>query len=241
MTAADRRRFVKRALRIVFLFGLGAFAAVEGIRALRVPYGWMAAAAMAIVAAFGAVHGHREVRRALLPFRVRRKLAAAPARHRLRTFDERAEVWREVLRLFHDLFAEEAHGGDDGAPPSDLCAAAAELMAEFIDAYAAGDTGQRARLRKLFAIYDQFGRAVDLGPVDSADTLRRHLIRYALVDQHPDWRDEAVVLGETLAAADESGIDAAPVLREVAEMASSDADAPGRSTRQVLLDAARGR
>lgn len=116
---------------------------------------------------------------------------------------------------------------------------AQELLASIIEDYARKDANWRAAVRGLLARYDSFLWATPL-PMDAKTPrgLRAHLIRFAMSDQEKDPRDAKLTLDAVLKQAREAGVDAAPIVREVAALCG-DGDPYGwGSTRQWLEKAA---
>ena len=229
-----------RALRIAFLFGLAMVAAAVAYREAGRPSAFLLMLSMAIVAAFGLVHGAREVRAALLPQHVRRRLAGLPPPGPGAPFDVRAASWADRLRAV-ERRGSIRDGSRDDEPPEDLAEAARSLMGEMADAYPLVDDGQRRRMRALLSAAPRVAEAVDVPHVDPAVDLRRRLVRYSLVDQQPDWRDAVLELDDILRAGAAAGLDVAAELRDAAALSSGEAADPGRSTRQTLLAAAEAR
>nr|MDT0662949.1 hypothetical protein [Micromonospora sp. DSM 115978] len=109
------------------------------------------------------------------------------------------------------------------------------VLSAVIERYAAGDGATRAAIRDLFNRYTSFRWAAHL-PRDwrTAADLRNHLIHLSARDQGADTRDELLALRDLLRRAEELGVDADPILSEVAAM-SSDVDRYGMgSLRQIL-------
>jgi hypothetical protein len=233
-------RFTTRGLRIAFLFGLAAVAASAAFRAVGRPYGILLMSSMGIVAAFGLVHGARELQAALLPSFVRRRLAGLPPSRPDAPFDVRAASWADRLRAFDRLLSVRGGDGDD-EPPEDLAAAARSLMGEMADAYPLADAAQRRRMRALLSAAPRFADAVDVPRIEPSADLRRRLVRYSLVDQQGDWRDAVLELDDILRSGAPAGLDVSAVLRDVAAMSSDESVDPSRSTRQTLLAAAEER
>jgi hypothetical protein len=229
-----------RALRIAFLFGLAAAAVSLALRAPPRPSALLLMLAMAIAAAFGLVHGAREVQAVLLPLLVRRRLAALLPPGPDAPFDAHAASWADRLRAIERVLSIRGEDDDDD-PPEDLAAAARSLMGEMADAYPLVDEGQRRRMRALLSAAPRVARAVDVPRVSPAADLRRRLFRYSLVDQQPDWRDALVELDDILRSGESAGLDLVAVLRDAAALSSDEAMDPGRSTRQTLLTAAAAR
>ncbi|MEV4508619.1 hypothetical protein AB0K00_06635 [Dactylosporangium sp. NPDC049525] len=105
-----------------------------------------------------------------------------------------------------------------------------------VEAYAAGDEATRVRIRRLFDRHRHFRWAAHLPrDWDNAAELRARLVHLSARDQGSDTRDEILALQDLCDRARRSGIDAGPVLDEVAAM-SSDLDRYGMgSMRDVIL------
>jgi len=128
-----------------------------------------------------------------------------------------------------------------GIPPLDEAGvrdATEKLLDELIEAYARGTIDTRAIIRRLFATYRSFAWAATLSdPWTSVEALRRHLILFSMQDQGQDCRDALLALERICREARAAGVEATPVLKEVAAM-SSNANKYGMgSTRDLLLDA----
>ncbi len=115
------------------------------------------------------------------------------------------------------------------------------LVASLLDAYAAGDDGQRASIRKLFAKYPMFAWAACISePASTASGFRRHLLLFSAMNGGRDIRDTIVGVDQICAIATEAGVNIAPVLAEV-EALSSDATIHGFTSLQEIMKRARVR
>jgi len=126
------------------------------------------------------------------------------------------------------------------APPATEEAGVAEegqlVLRALIERYAEGDDAERVAIRGLFDRYTSFRWAVHLPErPDTAEGLRARLLHLSARDHDGDTRDELLRLRDLLAEAAAAGVDADPVLAEVAAL-SSDIDRYGMgSIRTILL------
>jgi len=118
-----------------------------------------------------------------------------------------------------------------GVDKTEAEAALRTLLAD----YTQGDEAQRATIRGLFDRYTSFRWAVHVPFVPTPEGFRFKLLHLSARDQGADPRDELVTLDGLCEQARAAGIDAAPILRAVAEI-SSDVDRYGfGSIRDFLL------
>jgi hypothetical protein len=111
------------------------------------------------------------------------------------------------------------------------------VLRAVIELYAAGDEVVRAAVRQLFDRYPSFRWAAHLPrDWDTAEEFRARVVHLSARDQGTDTRDEILALQDLRDQAQRAGIEADPVLDEVAAM-SSDVDRYGMgSMRRVILD-----
>lgn len=114
---------------------------------------------------------------------------------------------------------------------------AERVMSDAVDFYARAGEAEREAVRDLFRRNRAFAWAATLPfAADDADGLRKHLIRFSIVDQGTDARDAVMWLSELCGKS--TAIDAdvvAAIRREVAAL-SSDVDRYGfGSTRKMML------
>jgi hypothetical protein len=96
------------------------------------------------------------------------------------------------------------------------------VLRALIDGYGAGDEAERVAIRRLFDRYTSFRWAAHLpGEWDTATEFRARLVHLSARDQGADTRDEILVLRDLCDRAHRAGIDAAPILDEVAAMSSA--------------------
>ena len=150
-------------------------------------------------------------------------------------------AYRPVATAPVDLSDPAAFTGMAARVEAELAALGVRERAEaavraLVEAYAAGDGATRARIRGLFDRYGHFRWGAHL-PRDwgTAAELRARLVHLSARDQGGDARDEILELQDLCERAARAGIDAGPVLDEVAAM-SSDVDRYGMgSTREIIL------
>jgi hypothetical protein len=113
---------------------------------------------------------------------------------------------------------------------------AADALAALVSAYEKGDGAQRDDIRRIFRKYRYFRWGVGfLRAWRTAEELRDRLLLISAEDQGDDTRDVIVYLNDLCTEARGHGIDAGPVLREIAAL-SSDVDHYGMgSMREILL------
>ena len=101
-------------------------------------------------------------------------------------------------------------------------------------------SGEEARkaIRRLFSTYRHFAWAATLSvPPTTEGDFRRHLILLSMRDQGEDARDALLALQELSKQARAAGVNAAPILREVAQLSSDENKYGTGSTRGQLNDA----
>lgn len=132
--------------------------------------------------------------------------------------------WEDKMRASHPL------------DETGTRAAAEGVLLAIIARYADGDANARQTIRDLFDRYTSFRWAAHLPREwDTAEDFRARLIHLSARDQGSDTRDEIIGLQILLDMASLAGIEAAPILVEVAEM-SSDVDRYGMgSVKDILL------
>ncbi len=113
-----------------------------------------------------------------------------------------------------------------------------DLLRELIGFYRACGDEERQAVRALFVEYRAFAWAASLpfGATDE-EKLRQHLVLFSLKDQGRDCRDALLSLEDLCREAKSAGIDADPVLREVAKLSSDKNKYWMGSTREMLLHA----
>ena len=164
---------------------------------------------------------------------------------------ELIDVEREVAAL-DDAYRPVATAPVDLSDPGAFTGMAARVEAELaalgvgqraeaavralVEAYATGDDATRARIRWMFERHRHFRWGANLPrDWDTAAELRARLVHLSARDQGGDARDEILQLQDLCERAARAGIDAGPVLDEVAAM-SSDLDRYGMgSTRDIIL------
>ncbi|BCB88469.1 hypothetical protein [Phytohabitans suffuscus] len=125
------------------------------------------------------------------------------------------------------------------APPATeeagVAGEAVAVLRALIQVYADGGDAERAAVRELFDRYRAFRRAVHLPErADTAAGLRARLLHLSARDHDGDTRDELLRLRDMLAEAEAAGVDADPVLAEVAAL-SSDVDRYGMGSIRTIL------
>jgi hypothetical protein len=112
------------------------------------------------------------------------------------------------------------------------------LLAEVVALYQSSGEEIRQALRKLFAQYTAFAWAASLpARPTTGEGFREQLLLFSLKDQGRDSRDALLALQHLCREAKSAGVDAAPILKEVADL-SSDVNKYGMgSTRGMLLNA----
>lgn len=112
------------------------------------------------------------------------------------------------------------------------------LLRELIVVYQKTSKDVRVALRKFLADYRAFAWAASL-PSDSrtAEGLRDQLLLFSLKDQGRDSRDALLELQHLCREARISGVDAAPILKEVAALSSEENKFKMGSTKEMLLKA----
>jgi hypothetical protein len=113
-----------------------------------------------------------------------------------------------------------------------------DLLKELIDSYQGAGEEDREMMRDWFAKYRAFSWAASLPASPTTEEgFRQRLLLFSLKDQERDSRDALLLLQDLCREAGSAGVDAAPILREVAEL-SSDVNEHGMgSTKQMLLKA----
>lgn len=114
---------------------------------------------------------------------------------------------------------------------------AQSLLENLVVFYSQGGERQRADVRALLETYKAFRWAATLSrSPETAEGFRMHLLHLSACDQGSDPRDEILRLRYLCDVARNSGVDAAPILREVAAL-SSGVDKYGMgSTRDLFLN-----
>jgi uncharacterized protein (TIGR02996 family) len=115
------------------------------------------------------------------------------------------------------------------------------LMLDLLAAYVAGTDEQRRTLRALvpeFRLFFHYAHPPDAET--AAETTRRRLIHFALIDQYPDPRDALLWLQELCEKPGVSLRKFASLRREVASMTSDENRYGFGSTRSLLLHGYRG-
>jgi hypothetical protein len=135
------------------------------------------------------------------------------------------------------------------------------LVGALLDAYESSPESERAKIRAIFRKYPYFSWAAterrpapndkpasesESGAASSrpaVDTFRRDLVHLSALDQGGDARDMIVAIDFLCREARAEGIDVDPILREVAEMSSTENRMGMGSSREILLRAsgAKGR
>jgi len=113
---------------------------------------------------------------------------------------------------------------------------AESLLEDVLQFYQAAAEDTRLELRNLFQVYRAFSWAASLSYAPTTeDYFRRHLLLFALKDQGRDSRDALLLLQDLCRQAKSAGVSLEPVLREVAELCSSNNRFAMGSTRDMLL------
>ncbi len=109
------------------------------------------------------------------------------------------------------------------------------LLEELISLYQASAEESRHAVRKLFGEYRAFAWAASL-PFDptTEESFRRHVILFSMKDQGSDSRDALLWLQDLCQKARSAGVNAAPVLKEVAAFSSEWNKYGMGSTREML-------
>jgi hypothetical protein len=98
---------------------------------------------------------------------------------------------------------------------------AESLMCSLLDAYASGDTSQRAGIRDLFRKYSVFVWATGVSlPPTTTEGVRLRLLRLSAMDTTTDSRDAILSVRELSEQARSHGVQVGPILREVAALSS---------------------
>jgi hypothetical protein len=110
------------------------------------------------------------------------------------------------------------------------------LLHELIAVYRSEDDDNREAIRKLFQEHRSFAWAASLPASPTTDEgFREQLVLFSMKDQERDSRDALLTLQHLCRQARAAGVNAAPILKEVAEL-SSDVNKYGMgSTREMLL------
>jgi hypothetical protein len=112
------------------------------------------------------------------------------------------------------------------------------LLRELTAVYQKTSEDVRVALRKLFADYRAFAWAASLpSKPRTAEGLRDQLLLFSLKDQGRDSRDALLELQHLCHEARNSGVDAAPILKEVAALSSEENKFKMGSTKEMLLKA----
>ena len=116
---------------------------------------------------------------------------------------------------------------------------AEQLMLDVIETYESTDGDSRDKIRELFRVFDSFAWAGAI-PLDvaTAEGFRAHIVRFSITDQRPDPRDATLWLQDLCEKAVQNGIDAGPVLNEIAAISSDEDRYAWGSTQQWLIKAA---
>jgi hypothetical protein len=110
------------------------------------------------------------------------------------------------------------------------------LVDELGARYERGAPEEREAIRGLFARYRLFAWAADVGaPTSTADGFRRHLLLFSMNAHTMDPRDAMGTLATLCEHAKTARIDAAPILRAVADLSSDDDIGMGASVHRLLL------
>jgi hypothetical protein len=116
--------------------------------------------------------------------------------------------------------------------------AAEGLLDALITEYETSDEDTRIAVRRLFATYRHFAWAATVSaPPTTEGDFRRHLILFSMRDQGEDSRDALTALQELSGLARAAGVNAAPILQEVARL-SSDENKYGMGSTRHQLNAA---
>lgn len=117
-------------------------------------------------------------------------------------------------------------------------AQAEALMSELLDCYSSGSIAERSAVRAILRDNRAFTWATPIeGEPHTMGGFRRQLLRISAADGVLDYRDATVEVAALCATAREHGIDIQPILREIAEISSSDAADSGDSMQQILARA----
>ncbi len=117
------------------------------------------------------------------------------------------------------------------------------LVTALLNAYESGHESDRDRIRAVFRRHPHFSwAATEAGPAtagarSTATAFRRELIHLSALDQGHDTRDMIVALDDLCRRARAHGVDIEPILRDVAEMSSTEDRMGMGSSREILLRA----
>lgn len=132
----------------------------------------------------------------------------------------------------------EVASAPDPLEQTGLRAEARAVLAELLDAYAAGPDELRTSIRRLLGEYSSFTWAARVeAPMTTADGFRRHLLRVSAVDRAEDLRDAMVSVRGLCEQARSAGVDVGPILSEVAALSSDESVGAMGSVRGALLAA----
>jgi len=113
---------------------------------------------------------------------------------------------------------------------------AEKLLAELSAAYKQGPEKTRASIRRFFSEHRSFAWAAEWSrPQPGVEGLIQRLVLFSMQDQAQDSRDALLAIQAICREAVSAGLDAAPLLREVAALSSTVNKYGMGSTRDMLL------
>jgi hypothetical protein len=156
---------------------------------------------------------------------------------RMMELDERLRpIARRPVDILSPGWIERSHSRGPALDEAGARPEAETLLAELSAAYAQGPEETRTAIRRLFAECRSFAwAALWSRQVAGADDLRQRLILFSMQDQGRDSRDALLTLQGICSEAAAAGVDAAPMLREVAALSSTVNRYGMGSTRDMLL------
>ena len=114
-------------------------------------------------------------------------------------------------------------------------AAAEAALDSLLATYATGSAKVRASIRQLVASNSAFSWATHVPePPTTEQAFRRHLLWLSATDHSGDFRDTLLSLNEFCNEARKAGVKMAPVLAEVAELSSDEAETAMGSLQSIL-------